>query len=221
MWATGDSKLKYKFFGDFVTFDTTYRTNLCNMPFGLFVGVKNHFQSILLAGVLIRDEQVESFEWVFTEFVRMMGGVAPRTILIDQCGVMEIAIKKTLLDTVHRWCKLHVVKKAKESLGALYGKRNEFRQDLQGGVVVRTNSSIELDASKMYARSMLEQFQLILYEAGRYRVQELEKDALYKETHTRPDKREKWSRVVFLVRMHDNGEHFECECGLSEHMPMY
>ena len=50
---------------------------------------------------------------------------------------------------------------------------------------------------------------------------QVEKDALYKGTHTRPDKWEKWRRVVFLVRMHDNGEHFECECGLSEHMPMY
>jgi hypothetical protein len=48
-----------------VKFDTTYRTNLCDMPFGLFVGVNNHFRSIILAGVMVRDEQVDSFEWVF------------------------------------------------------------------------------------------------------------------------------------------------------------
>jgi hypothetical protein len=57
MWVSGRSRDQYKCFGDVVTFDTTFRTNLYDMPFGLFVGVNNHFQSIIFVGVMMRDER--------------------------------------------------------------------------------------------------------------------------------------------------------------------
>jgi hypothetical protein len=51
------------------------------MPFGLIVGVNSHFQSVIFAGVLLREEKVENFEWLFREFVKMMSGKNPLTIL--------------------------------------------------------------------------------------------------------------------------------------------
>lgn len=81
MWTNSQSRNQYQSFGDVITFDTTYKTNLYDMPFGLFVGVNNHFQSILLGGVLMTDETIESFRWVFKEFASLMGGKPPCTIL--------------------------------------------------------------------------------------------------------------------------------------------
>ena len=45
------------------------------------LGVNNHFQTVLLGGVLMTDEKIESFHWVFKEFASLMGGKEPKTIL--------------------------------------------------------------------------------------------------------------------------------------------
>uniref|UniRef100_A0A0A9DU44 Protein FAR1-RELATED SEQUENCE n=1 Tax=Arundo donax TaxID=35708 RepID=A0A0A9DU44_ARUDO len=124
MWSSGNSRRMYSHFGDAVTFDTTYRTNIYNMPFGMFVGVNNHFQSVIYAGVLLTSESTKSFKWAFKAFVKMMGGKAPVTMLTDQCAAMGAAIREVLQGTVHRWCKWHVLKKLLETLGHLFNNQD-------------------------------------------------------------------------------------------------
>ncbi|KAL6644524.1 hypothetical protein ACP70R_016132 [Stipagrostis hirtigluma subsp. patula] len=129
MWSTGHSRRMYSHFGDVVTFDTTYKTNIYEMPFGMFVGVNNHFQSVIFAGVLLTNEETESFKWAFKNFKKMMGGKKPITILTDQCAAMGAAIREVMDGVAHRWCKWHVLKKLVEVLGHLFNKHKEFQND--------------------------------------------------------------------------------------------
>jgi hypothetical protein len=101
LWCTGKNRSDYAKFGDVVTFDTTYRTNLYNLPFGLFVGVNNHFQSIVFGGVLLTSERIEDFEWCFNNFVEIMGGKAPTTILTGYALISAIIIVFPLCTNIH------------------------------------------------------------------------------------------------------------------------
>jgi zinc finger SWIM domain-containing protein 3 len=42
-WADARSREAYEFFGDVITFNTTYLTNIYDMPFSPFVGVNHHW----------------------------------------------------------------------------------------------------------------------------------------------------------------------------------
>ncbi|KAM0846298.1 hypothetical protein ACQ4PT_055757 [Festuca glaucescens] len=130
LWCHGSGRVNYALFGDVVTFDTTYRTNLYNLPFGLFVGVNNHFQSTIFGGVFLTEETIEAFQWTFQVFCDVMDNKHPRTILTDQCASMRAAIKTEFPNTRHRWCKWHVLRKAKNSLGKAYSKHSFFKRDL-------------------------------------------------------------------------------------------
>ena len=58
---------------------------------------------------------------------------AKRLILFfyaDQCLAMKTTIATELPTSRHRWCKWHVLKKAKESLGGIYSKNSAFKKQL-------------------------------------------------------------------------------------------
>ncbi|XP_042969137.1 protein FAR-RED IMPAIRED RESPONSE 1-like [Carya illinoinensis] len=65
-WADARSRASYLYFGDVVTFDTTYLTNRYRMSFAPFVGVNHHGQSILLGVGLISSEDTHTFVWLFS-----------------------------------------------------------------------------------------------------------------------------------------------------------
>ncbi|XP_048574059.1 protein FAR1-RELATED SEQUENCE 5-like [Triticum urartu] len=54
------------------------------------------------------------------------------TVQVDdenQARSMELAIETEMPNTTHRWCKWHVLKKAKESMGVLWSKKTDFKSE--------------------------------------------------------------------------------------------
>ncbi|XP_044355413.1 protein FAR1-RELATED SEQUENCE 5 [Triticum aestivum] len=125
VWTSGQ-RLQYQYFGDVIIFDTTYRSDKYGTPFGLFVGVNNNFETILLGGVLMINEKMESYKWVLSQFFQLMGGEHPKTILTDCCEAIEEAVLEVLPSTTHRWWKWNVLGRAKDYLGFHYTKTSSF-----------------------------------------------------------------------------------------------
>ncbi|KAF2927671.1 hypothetical protein DAI22_06g222300 [Oryza sativa Japonica Group] len=155
-WCHSLSRLSFDHFGDAITFDTTYQTNRYNMPFGIFVGVNNHFQTAIFGCALLREETIEAFKWLFQTFTDAMHGKRPAAILTDNCHQMEVAIKAVWPETIHRVCKWHVLKNAKENLGNIYSKRSSFKQEFHR---VLNEPQTEAEFEKAWS-DLMEQYNL-------------------------------------------------------------
>ncbi|KAI8550675.1 hypothetical protein RHMOL_Rhmol06G0126200 [Rhododendron molle] len=123
--------MAYRYFGDVVTFDTTYRTNKYDMPFAPFTGVNHHMQSIQYGCALLQDETETTFEWLFKTWLDAMGGRPPTSIITDQDLGMKGAIAKVFPNTRHRLCLWHIKKKFVEKLSQVYYKRSKFKKDMK------------------------------------------------------------------------------------------
>ncbi|KAG2726407.1 hypothetical protein I3760_01G111200 [Carya illinoinensis] len=129
-WADPRSRVAYKYFGDVVTFDTTYLTNRYGMPFAPFVGVNHHGQSILLGAGLISSEDTTTFTWLFQTWLQCMDGIAPKAIITDQDRAMKNAIAIVFPEARHRFCLWHILKKVPEKLGSYATYRLGLKTEL-------------------------------------------------------------------------------------------
>ncbi|RYR46794.1 hypothetical protein Ahy_A07g032614 [Arachis hypogaea] len=92
-----------------------------NLVCGSFVRVNHHGQSTLLGCSLMKNEEIESFKWLFQCWLRCMGGNAPKGFLTDQCASMKRALEACMPTTVHRWCIWHIMKKIPSKLNGYKG----------------------------------------------------------------------------------------------------
>ncbi|XP_073354902.1 protein FAR1-RELATED SEQUENCE 5-like [Aegilops tauschii subsp. strangulata] len=156
-WVDGRTRALYPKYKDCVFFDTTFCTNRYNLPFAPIVGVNNHLQTVLLGCALVPNEQIETFKWVFQHWMIAMNNEHPLNLMTNQDKAMETAIKDVFPNTVHRCCKWHVQRKAREKLGRILSMDENFEQVFYGVI----NDSETVDEFEENWQHMLHCFELV------------------------------------------------------------
>ncbi|XP_027067458.1 protein FAR1-RELATED SEQUENCE 5-like [Coffea arabica] len=118
--------IDYNFFGDIVTFDTTYKTNKEYRPLGVFVSFNQHRQIVIFGAALMYDETIDSFKWVFGTLLEAMCGKRPSTILTDQDHAMAAALSVVIPETFHGLCTFHIRRNFMKYLGNHYKENSDL-----------------------------------------------------------------------------------------------
>lgn len=130
-WAIAKARTSYSYFGDTVTFDTTYKKNKYMMPFVTFSGVNNHLQTINFGCAFLIDETEYSFVWLFETWLAAMGGRPPISLVTDQNRAISAAVSKVFPDTCHRFCKWLILSRTKQKLANVYSAHPTLRGELE------------------------------------------------------------------------------------------
>ncbi|KAG1330049.1 protein FAR1-RELATED SEQUENCE 5 [Cocos nucifera] len=134
-WADAKARSAYSYFGDAVTFDTTYKKNKYMMPFVTFSGVNHHLQPVIFGCALLIDETEFSFIWLFETWLVAMGGHPPVSLVTDQNRAMTAAIAKVFPNTCHRFCKWLILSRSKQKLAHVYSAHPMLRGELEKCVI--------------------------------------------------------------------------------------
>ncbi|KAH6803005.1 hypothetical protein C2S51_034451 [Perilla frutescens var. frutescens] len=125
----------YQMYGDMVVFDTTYRTNKYNLVCAPFVGLNNHMKNVMFGCAFLRDEKIDTFEWLFEVFKKSMKLKCPVTIFTNQDFAITSSISKVFPDTRHRLCVWHLYQNAISHFGKLKDNKSfndAFQRCLSG-----------------------------------------------------------------------------------------
>nr|GEW42385.1 hypothetical protein [Tanacetum cinerariifolium] len=103
-------KCNYKEFRDIISFDATFRTNKYDMVFVPFTGIDNHIKCVTVGSELLLREDTEAYTWLLRSFMTAHEK-QPTMIVMDQDGVMKLAIQEVITESKHRLCMWHIMQR--------------------------------------------------------------------------------------------------------------
>ncbi|XP_042495370.1 protein FAR1-RELATED SEQUENCE 5-like [Macadamia integrifolia] len=156
-WADANSRMNYSYFGDTVTFDTTYRRNRYRVPFAPFSGLNHHGQPVLFGCALLLNESESSFVWLFETWLAAMRGRRPVSITTDQDRIIRSAVAQVFPETRHRFCKWNIFIEAHEKLSFVYHSQPTFEADFRKSI----NTTETIDEFESSWDLLLQRYNLV------------------------------------------------------------
>ncbi|KAK0578853.1 hypothetical protein LWI29_017273 [Acer saccharum] len=116
-WSDAMSRCDYRYFGDVISFDSTYRTNAYKRPLVIFVGVNNHTKTTIFDFELLVDETVDTYTWILQTFLEAMHGKCPISVVTNGDKAMSKAIKLVMPTVVRHLCSWQLERNVQMKLG--------------------------------------------------------------------------------------------------------
>ncbi|GAB4838694.1 Protein FAR1-RELATED SEQUENCE 9 [Ancistrocladus abbreviatus] len=156
-WADAASRLNYTYFGDTVTFDTSYRANQCSIPFAAFTGLNHHGEPVLFGCALLFNESETDYIWLLQTWLHAMSGRLPVSITTEPDRFMQMAAAQVLPGTRHRYCKWSIFRETRENLAPLYQSYPTFETEFMKCI----NETETVDEFESRWESLLGQYYLM------------------------------------------------------------
>lgn len=103
--------MSHQYFGDVISIDTTFLSEVYDLPLVLFVGMNHHGQLVLLGCGLISSETIQSCTRLCKAFLTCMLDCFPIAIVTDYSKAIQGVVVDVFPDTRHRLCLSSILTK--------------------------------------------------------------------------------------------------------------
>ena len=128
--------LDYAYFGDVVTFDTTFGSNKEYRPFGIFLELNQFRETTIFGAAILFDQTEDSFTWLFETFLAAHNGNQPRTIYTDQDTAMGKAINNVFIKSGHALCTFHIMQNGVKLLSQTQNEDEGVEEDEESHILL-------------------------------------------------------------------------------------
>ncbi|CAL5028599.1 unnamed protein product [Urochloa decumbens] len=129
-WTDARARLDYALYGDFIHFNTTYRTNAYHMPFASLIGINGHGKPTVFGWALLENDEAETFSWLFRTFLDVMDGKKPSITMTHQDSAIQKSVAEVFPTVFHRFSMWHVMREAAAQCGGFMVNRPGMEAEL-------------------------------------------------------------------------------------------